>query len=244
MFHDNQPGNELGLFYNSMAAKGIQKHYLLRRKLDKRTQQVIAPRAASQYAPANGSSTCGGSTSVRRRIHSPHISGGRPAAGYIANSLGSCATQPAGDILGQNRRTDGLRYRLMPPYGGGIKTVDWGTDRVRQKVVTRQQANSNVPTAMPLMIKLSLRPAVHQLAACNDTSQTNPPTQQPMQCTRQSQQRELHQVHNYASLHALIGKQQECYLSPNPLKFSQFVSGPQSTWSPISVKIQVKIDTR
>jgi len=51
MFHDNQPGNEPGLFYNSMAAKGIQKHYLLRRKLDKRTQQVIAPRAASQYAP-------------------------------------------------------------------------------------------------------------------------------------------------------------------------------------------------
>jgi len=51
MFHDNQPGNEPGLFYNSMAAKGIQKHYLLRRKLDKKTQQVIAPRVASQYAP-------------------------------------------------------------------------------------------------------------------------------------------------------------------------------------------------
>ena len=186
MFHDNQPGNEPGLFYNSMAAKGIQKHYLLRRNWTKGPNKLLLQGRQVDMPPANGSSTCGGSTSVRGRIHSPHISGGRPAAGYIANSLGSCATQPAGDILGWNRQTDGLRYRLMPPYGGGIKTVDWGTDRVRQKVVTRQQANSNVPTAMLLMIKLSLRPAAHQLAACNDTSQTNPPTQQPMQCTRQS----------------------------------------------------------
>jgi len=185
MFHDNQPGNEPGLFYNSMAAKGIQKHYLVRRKLDKKPNKLLLQGRQVNMPPANGSSTCGGSTSVRGRIHSSHIAGGRPAAGYIANSLGSCTTQPAGDILGWNRQTDGLRYRLMPPWRGH-KNSRLGTDRVRQKVVTRQQANSNVLTAMPLMIKLSLRPAVHQLAACNDTSQTNPPTQQPMQCTRQS----------------------------------------------------------
>jgi len=40
--------------------------------------QVIAPGAARRYAPAaDGSSTRGGSTSVRGRVRSPHISGGR-----------------------------------------------------------------------------------------------------------------------------------------------------------------------
>jgi len=46
--------------------------------------------------PTNGSSTCGRSTSVRRWVHSPHISGGQPAVGSPhSGSLGSCAMQPA-----------------------------------------------------------------------------------------------------------------------------------------------------
>ena len=40
-------------------------------------------------SPADGSSTRGGSTFVRGRVRSPHISGGRPAAGsQRAYSLG------------------------------------------------------------------------------------------------------------------------------------------------------------
>ena len=58
--------------------------------------------------PADGSSTRGGSTSVRGRVRSPHISGGRAAAG----------SQRAYN-LGWDRQTDGSRYRLMPLYGGG-----------------------------------------------------------------------------------------------------------------------------
>jgi len=44
------------------------------------TKQAIAPGAARRYAchaPADGSSTRGGSTSVRGRVRSPHVSGGR-----------------------------------------------------------------------------------------------------------------------------------------------------------------------
>jgi len=89
------------------------------------TQQVTAPAAARRYAPADGSSTRGGSTSVRGRVRSPHISGGRPGAGsQRADSLRSCATQPACYSLGWGRQTggqtDGSRYRLMPPTAGGI----------------------------------------------------------------------------------------------------------------------------
>jgi len=40
-------------------------------------KQVIALGAARRYAPADGSSTRDGSTSVRGRVRSPHISGGR-----------------------------------------------------------------------------------------------------------------------------------------------------------------------
>jgi len=51
--------------------------------------------------PADGSSTRGGSTSVRGRVRSPHISSVRPAAGsQRADCLGSCATQPACYSLG------------------------------------------------------------------------------------------------------------------------------------------------
>ena len=74
--------------------------------------------------PADGSSTRCGYTSVRGRVCSPHISGGRPAAGsQRADSLGSCATQPACCSLGWDRKTDrqmdGSRCRLMPPLQWG-----------------------------------------------------------------------------------------------------------------------------
>jgi len=70
--------------------------------------------------PADGSSTRGGSKSVRGRVRSPHISGGRPAAGsQRADSLGSCATQPVCCSLGWIRQADGQTggspYRLVPP---------------------------------------------------------------------------------------------------------------------------------
>jgi len=72
--------------------------------------------------PADGSSTCGGSTSVRGRVRSPHISGGgRPAAGsQSADSLGSCATQPVCYSLGWDRR---IAVSLNAPQGGGIITL-------------------------------------------------------------------------------------------------------------------------
>ena len=57
--------------------------------------------------------------SIGGRVHSLHISGGRPAAGsQHTDSLGSCAPQPACYSLGWDRHTDGSRYCLMPPpYG-------------------------------------------------------------------------------------------------------------------------------
>ena len=45
-----------------------------------RNKQVIAP-AARRYAPADGSSTRDGSTSVSGQVRSPHISGGRQTNG-------------------------------------------------------------------------------------------------------------------------------------------------------------------
>ena len=53
----------------------------------------LSPRARRDDmppAPADSSSTRGGSTSVRGRVRSPHISGGQPAAGsQRADSLGT-----------------------------------------------------------------------------------------------------------------------------------------------------------
>ena len=57
--------------------------------------------------PADGSSTRGGSTSVRGQVRSPHTSGGRPAC------LGSCATQPAFYSPGWDRQTDGQTDRRI-----------------------------------------------------------------------------------------------------------------------------------
>ena len=79
------------------------------------------PGPARRYAPADGSSTRGGFTSVPGPFRSPHISSGRLAAGsQRADSLGSCAMQPACCSLCWDRQTGGSRYRLMPRYGGGI----------------------------------------------------------------------------------------------------------------------------
>ena len=76
--------------------------------------------------PADDSLTRSGSTSVRGRVRSPHISGGRPVAGsQRADSLGSCAMQPACYSLGWDRQTDGSQRCLMPPsYDGGHHNVD------------------------------------------------------------------------------------------------------------------------
>ena len=68
--------------------------------------------------PADGSSTRGGSTSVHGRVHSPHITGGRPAAGsQRAYSLG-WDRQMSGQIV----------VSLNAPLrrGGGIKP-DWAS---------------------------------------------------------------------------------------------------------------------
>jgi len=63
--------------------------------------------------PADGSSTRGGSTSVRGRVRSPHISGGRPAAGsQRANSLGSYAT-------GQTDGRIAVSLNALPPLASG-----------------------------------------------------------------------------------------------------------------------------
>jgi len=63
--------------------------------------------------PADGSSTRGGSTSVRGRVRSLHVwlpAVAKLQAASVSIAQGSCA-------MGQ---TNGSRYRLMPPYGGGI----------------------------------------------------------------------------------------------------------------------------
>jgi len=55
------------------------------------------------------------------RVRGQHISGGRQAAGsQRADSLGSCATQPACYSLRWDRHTYGSRCRLMRRYSGGI----------------------------------------------------------------------------------------------------------------------------
>jgi len=73
--------------------------------------------------PTDGSLTSGRSTSVRRWVHSPHISGGQPAVGsQHAGSSGSCAMQPVCYSLGWDKRADrpiALQYRLIPPLQWG-----------------------------------------------------------------------------------------------------------------------------
>ena len=75
-------------------------------------KQVIAPGAARRYSPADGSSTRGGSTSVRGRLRSAHMANLQVASVPRAAAPWDRRT---------NRQTDGSRYRVMPPYGGGHK---------------------------------------------------------------------------------------------------------------------------
>jgi len=82
----------------SVAIGRIYAMHAMPNKLSPRGQRGDMPPSAA------GSSTRGGSTSVRGRVRSPHISGGRPAAG----------SQRAYS-LGWDRQTHGQRCRLMPP---------------------------------------------------------------------------------------------------------------------------------
>jgi len=73
-------------------------------------KQVIAPGAARRYSPADGSSTRGGSTSVRGRLRSAHM-----AKLQVASVPRAAAPW--------DRQTNGSRYLVIPPppYGGGHK---------------------------------------------------------------------------------------------------------------------------
>ena len=90
-------------------------------KLVPRVKQGIAPGAARRYAPHrrlqfDGGKNRGGSTSVRGRIRSPHISGGRRAY-----SLGSCAV---GLTAGRtDRSTDHAIPKCPVGRGRGITIV-------------------------------------------------------------------------------------------------------------------------
>jgi len=63
---------------------------VMRNKNNKTMHNTASPRGRrDDMPPADGSSTRGGSTSVRGRVRCPHICGGRPAAGsQRAYSLG------------------------------------------------------------------------------------------------------------------------------------------------------------
>jgi len=79
--------------------------------------------AKTRYRPGGGETICprrwqfdpknrGGSTSVRGRVRSPHISGGRlwlSCRQPACYSLGSCAIEQT------DGRTDGSRYLIMSP---------------------------------------------------------------------------------------------------------------------------------
>jgi len=93
-------------------------------------KQVIAPGSARRYAPIDGSSTRGGSTSVRGRVRSPHIDSQR------AYSL-------------WDRQTDGSRYRLMPMYGGGIIKVISGARSIFSALFGRWQQQCGFSLSVP-----------------------------------------------------------------------------------------------
>jgi len=60
--------------------------------------------------PADGSSTRGGSSSVRGRVRSPHMA--KLQAASVPTAYGSCVPRASAPCY---RQTDGSRYRLMPP---------------------------------------------------------------------------------------------------------------------------------
>ena len=71
-----------------------------------------------RYAPTDGSSTRGGSTSVRGRVRSPHLA--RLQAASVPIAYGSCAPRAETD-----RRRDGrIAVSFHAPYGGSI--INWG----------------------------------------------------------------------------------------------------------------------
>jgi len=75
------------------------------------TSTTYRPGATRRYAPADGSSTRGGSTSVRGQVRSPRISGGRRWL---------CCRQPACLQPRPLRHGTDRRYRLQPPTVGII----------------------------------------------------------------------------------------------------------------------------
>jgi len=85
-------------------------------------QARYRPGAARRYAPhaADGSSTRGGSTSVRGQVRSPHMPKLQAASVPIPRAAARLG-------LGQrDGQTDGSRYRLMPPP----PTAGWLGSRV------------------------------------------------------------------------------------------------------------------
>jgi len=64
------------------------------------------PGNGDTICPADGSSTRDGSTSVRGRVRSPHISGGR---WWLQPRVAAPWDRQT------DRQTDGSRYRLIPP---------------------------------------------------------------------------------------------------------------------------------
>ena len=87
----------------------------------------LSPRGRrDDMPPADGSSTRGGSTSVRGRVRSPHTSGG----GRWLSCRQPACLQPR-PAAPWDRRTDGSRYRLMPPVRRGHNTNLMQVDKQR-----------------------------------------------------------------------------------------------------------------
>ena len=89
------------------------------------TQQVIAPGSGETICPppaADGSSIRGGSTSVRGRVRSLHITRGRR---WLSCRQPACVEPTAAARLGQLRHgTDGrIAVSFNAPYGGSIIIV-------------------------------------------------------------------------------------------------------------------------
>jgi len=68
------------------------------------------PGSGGTICPGDGSSTRDGSTSVRGRVRSPHISGGR---WWLQPRVAAPWDRQT------DRQTDGSRYRLIPPLQRG-----------------------------------------------------------------------------------------------------------------------------
>ena len=120
-----------------------------------RQQQAIAPRAARRYAPRrrqiNGGKNRGGSTSVRGRIRSPHISGCR----RWLNCRQPACLLPRQLRRGTDRRTD----RAIPkcPSRAGVITMHSSLRgfRERERVLSADQSvccTSAISTSADLVL--------------------------------------------------------------------------------------------